>query len=443
MEITKTLASERKMREGALISKMPVPVLYESFSIPQYPRNLDSQLGLVDSTPVNLATIGLSDDATKCRIGIVGDVHQNSVVLEALLDHFAEESVSILFCLGDYSYTREPDRKGIRALQLNKSLELIHRWIMGDNERQAFVLMGNHEIEEWYYGSDSDGRASQAEIVNVVSRWKNAGRMRFTQSPLSSYEIENAFDITIYYGGNRRSFRLAHAVTKEFVSALYLGIEATGLVEARERIVSDFGQTWLETQLPISDIVRDRWNRFLSSDWGTAERFGVVQEICAHLRSQLTAESFLRSIPSTAGNVYGNARAYLALLTGVHSGREIDLDEFRLFWGPPRFIETETTSLNFAYDLRRFYSALGLGRMYSICGHFHADLGMFHASPEFGTHMIAVGGLQPRKIIGDSFSAYILECGGEMDRLYRLQVLDDPAVGEFDWDLTHPQWKDR
>jgi hypothetical protein len=68
---------------------------------------------------------------------------------------------------------------------------------------------------------------------------------------------------------------------------------------------------------------------------------------------------------------------------------------------------------------------------------------MFQASPEFGTHMIAVGGLQPRKIIGDSFSAYILECGDDIDRLYRLQALDDPAVGEFDWDLTHPQWKDR
>ncbi len=453
VEFTKTLAGENHF-DSALIDRLSVPVLYEN-AIPQFPGDLDLQLEPLRLKPlqltrhaklaparVNWASITFGDEVASCRVGIVCDVHQNSLVLASLLERFAEESVTLLFCLGDYSYTRDPDTKGVRAKQLEKALKLIHQWVLGDPVREAVVLFGNHEIEDWYFGNGPDGRASKEAVRSVVERWTGVERMRFTRDPLSSYEIDNAFDITLYYGRSRRSFRLSHAVTKEFVVALYMGIDASRLEKSRDRIASTFGKSWLEVQSVAYDSVRSRWDRFLATTPRTKERSDVVEEICAYLRSQMTTSSFLESIPKAAGDVYSNARGYLFMLREVLRGCEHSLLAFRLFWGPPLRVETEFTDLEFAYDLRRLYSALGIGRMYSLCGHFHADLGLFKVSQEFGTHMIAVGGLQPRKIIGDSFTAYILECGDETDKLYRLETADDQSLGEFDWDLTYPDWKD-
>ena len=76
----------------------------------------------------------------------------------------------------------------------------------------------------------------------------------------------------------------------------------------------------------------------------------------------------------------------------------------------PGYAASMLVSDSFREGLLKMARLLGIGRMYNICGHFHADLGIFESSKIFETYVIGVAGFQPRKCISRKGTTYIIEC---------------------------------
>jgi hypothetical protein len=442
MRLEKSLAGTRTLTDHILSNLGGYTAATAEQLIPTNPRLLEEWLGAPDGTAPKNDYFGFDVGIrAPCRIGILSDIHQNTVFLRSALASFETEGVNVLFCLGDYCYTKKPDVSCIRARQVRKVLELLHGWLAKSKKRLVFVLLGNHEMEGWYFGNEESRVAVQKE----VQRWQGVQRMYFQSEPFKSYEVDNAVNVNLAYGGGhrRRSFRLAHAITTEFVEALYMGLDETKAKERFNKIETHLGRLWFKHQHKVSEDIRARWNRFLASKSGTAEFQATVGETHQHLRTEMQTGAVMKSLAAVAdgGDLASSAKGYQRMLD-LFQESETVRDMLVTFWLPSlNLVEGGLTSLDFAIDIRRLYSSLGVGPMYSLCGHFHADLGMFEASREFGTRMIAVGGSQPRKIIGNAFSAYILECGKETDTLYRFAFPDDRSVAEFGWDLSFPEWK--
>ena len=312
------------------------------------------------------------------------------------------------------------------------ALKLIAEWLEEEPTRQAVVLLGNHEIEDWYFASARE----RSKVKAVVSSYRKNPRMYFPRHPFRSYELDNAVKVVAFFGDFLRTFRLAHAVTKEFVTSLYMGLDAGQLNAAKAQILTTLGGTWLELQEIEFNMVRQRWNDFLYTSHGSSERQQIIRLIYDHLRSEMSVDRILLKLRNSDHPIRKDAAGYLLQQSLVEEGNKIGLEAAAAFWGAINIMEAEFTGLQFAVDLRRLYSSLGVGPMYSLCGHFHADLGMFECSRDFGTQMIAVGGFQPRKLIGTEFAAYILSCNEREDILYRLSAPDDASVDESEWDLS-------
>jgi hypothetical protein len=254
------------------------------------------------------------------------------------------------------------------------------------------------------------------------------------ENPFRSYESSNAIDVTLYFGENsRRSFRLAHAITGEFVESLYKGLDDEEIkrkADKKEKIVSELGGLWLNSHASRTPLRKARWQEFLTAKSATVERNAIISAIYDELRTGLCSTGVLKQIATCGGEIAGDVAYYLHHVE--------DLDFISTFWHPRN---TECphgiTSVAFQRDIRLLYQALGFGRMYSLCGHFHADLGMFEASPDMGTFGIAVGGMQPGKLIGSEISAYILKCSHERDELWRLAKPDPAITNEQGFDLSH------
>ena len=429
INLSKTIASKRVNCKNLFSIN-----LYED-SIPWHPKFVDEWARIIPygSAPKrNWTSVGTESNVLPYKIGIVSDVHQNTVMFKSVLEKFREEHVSAIFCLGDYSYTEKPDDSGKRAKQVDMFMSLLVDWLNENTEREAVVLLGNHEIESHYYASD----AELTKVKKIISKWSNCKRMYLTSDPFSSYEVDNCFDVTAYFGNNRRTFRLSHAISKEFVIASYMGLDSHDIDTARDRIVSYLGQSWLHYQSLQASIIRKQWNQFLKAPLGSKERQELIDSISANIRDKMNTSRIIENLIECGGDIGSCAGEYQRLLDNVNEGKKYHTETFNAFWGPPLYIEAPGMSVNFALDLRRLYSSLGIGKMYSISGHFHADLGMFRASPEFGTYIIGVGGFQPRKLIASAFSAYILACGSREDILYRLSFPDDLSIDESEWDLS-------
>ncbi len=443
MRLEKSLAGTRTLTDHILAKVSSYSAATCEQVIPTNPRLLEEWLGAPDGTAPKNDYFGfIVGSQTPCRIGILSDIHQNTIFLRGALASFETEGVTVIFCLGDYCYTKRPDQSGIRARQVRKVMDLLHEWLARSENRLLFVLLGNHEMEYWYFGNEE----SRAAVRSEVQRWQGIKRMYFQTEPFRSYEVDNAVNVSLVYGGNedetnhRRSFRLAHAITTEFVEALYMGLDDAKAKERFHRIETNLGRVWFKHQHQAAPDIRARWNRFLDSQSGTPKFTEAVAAIHKHLRTEMQTDAVISSLARGESDYASSARGYNFMLK--RHKQNIARDALINFWGPNlHLLEADFTSVDFAIDIRRLYSSLGIGPMYSLCGHFHADLGMFKASREFGTRMIAVGGSQPRKIIGNAFSAYILECGEDEDVLYRLTAPDDYSIAEFEWDLTFPEWK--
>jgi Calcineurin-like phosphoesterase len=309
--------------------------IYED-AFPRNPTLIGKWLGetAVGAVQPNQTTsIGMPTDDVPCRIGIVADIHQNSLFLTEVLKRFEQEGVTAIFALGDYCFTRHKDTTGIRARQVGKVMELLKDWLKREN-RLAFVLTGNHEMEEWYFGND----ASRLALHQEFERYRSVPRLYLQDQPFRSFDIDNAWDIVIGFGpeegeGHRRSFRLSHAVTTDFVTALYQGLDKARIDERADIIKTFLGGAWLQHQNAVAPAVSERWNRFLNSRYGTAEFKGAVTEIYEHLRREMRTDSFISALSTEGGPYRSGARAYRYTLDRCNDkfGRRA----FREFWAPP------------------------------------------------------------------------------------------------------------
>ena len=368
-----------------------------------------------DSVPNRWVT-AIDGSTDPCAIGIISDVHQNTAFLEEVLEEYRAANVHIVFALGDYSYTEKPDEDLTRARQFERAVQALADWLSESEKRFLVFLLGNHELEEWYY-KDFRTNLSRRYIWARTAQLRRHPQIVMPPNPFASYECSNAIDLTLYFGERRRSFRLVHAVSGEFVESLYRGLSEAELEKQsakRGKIVSEIGESWLQTQLALAAERRARWNAFLASKPEAPERQRLVADIHRELRAGLSSHNMLKQIAQSKGIHAGDAAYYLSVID--------DLDFTNAFWLPPMSdCPHGITSVAFRKDLCLLYQALGIGRMYSLCGHFHADIGMFDAAPDLGTYGIAVGGMQPGKLIGDNMSAYILSCSSkDGDHLMRL-----------------------
>jgi predicted phosphodiesterase len=414
-------------------------------------EHFDNAVDLVDPIVIDqyensTLHIAYEGNSFPLKVGIISDTHQNTLFVEKILDEFSEFKVSILFLLGDYCYTRQPDAHCIRSIQVKKTFELVERWLAQDKFRSAVVLAGNHEMQDWYF----ENIESKNAVRKVFCEWSEHDRMHFSKQPLRSFEMENSVDVILYPGYNRAgiSFRLSHAITSEYVEAAYKGLSLSESLDRVERVESTLGKVWLEYQLKESPNVAARWQRFLSAKRHSDEFLMLSRAININIARNLDCQNVLDDICISAIPSSKDAQSYRDLIERVELGEPSAIDEFRVFWGPLTRIDVlKSTSPDFAYQMRHLYSSLGIGMDYSLCGHFHADLGMKQSSIEFDTYIIGVGGAQPQKLIGTNFSAYVLEIGDSPDKetdivdtLYRYSMLDDIKVPEFDWDLTKKNW---
>ena len=115
-------------------------------SVPPNPRFVDEVLGLLPKGTAPRNSLHLMPESKlPFRIGIVADVHQNTVFLKHVLDFFRTGEVEMIFSLGDYSFTRQPDTKGIRAQQVGKVMQQLASWLEEKQSHRAVVLLGNHK----------------------------------------------------------------------------------------------------------------------------------------------------------------------------------------------------------------------------------------------------------------------------------------------------------
>jgi len=429
----------RRYKFGGLVGDLRLATLYDN-SVPQNPDFVDEWAGITSygsAAPPNRTSIGPSDDKRdKYSIGIVADVHQNTAVLDAVLQQFAERDVLGLFCLGDYCFTSSPDATGKRASQVRKVLELVRGWLDSNEERQAVILLGNHEVESHYYESED----VHDLVMQVILEESKHPRIYMPSDPFRSFEMDNAVDVTVFFGNSLRSFRLSHAITKEFVTSMYLGLDEEHVERSKARIISSLGLSWLKLQARNYPTVRANWEEFIRSPLESDKRRKCAWDICSHIQTELQAPEIVKKLATIDDKLSRHANGYIWMVKRCMQGvvADYDLEAFASFWGPPTLMEAEFTGLEFARDIRKLYSALGYGSMYSVCGHFHADLGVFQACPEFGTFIIGVGGFQPGKLIGSHFTAYVIECTADEDIVIRLTCPDpgDTAVESLDLSLA-------
>ena len=128
-------------------------------------------------------------------------------------------------------------------------------------------------------------------VRREAKRWQKVARMYFLPKPFRSYDVDNELDSVVSSTGFRRTFRLAHAVTTEFVEALYKGLEGESTKTDLE-----LGQVWLEHQQNVAPDVRKRWQQFLSSRSGSLEFSTVITEIHNHLRQEMKTDEVIRAL---------------------------------------------------------------------------------------------------------------------------------------------------
>jgi putative phosphoesterase len=91
------------------------------------------------------------------RVAVVGDVHGNTVALQAVLDELRGEDVDLVVWTGDLSWGPEPGA----TLELVRSLELPARYVRGNAERALFEIEDGtiaepSEREQWMLAAHSE-----------------------------------------------------------------------------------------------------------------------------------------------------------------------------------------------------------------------------------------------------------------------------------------------
>ncbi|MBI4484866.1 MAG: metallophosphoesterase [Acidobacteria bacterium] len=316
--------------------------------------------------------ISAEHSAPEPVIGLVNDVHQNTLLLKKALDIFERLGVNVIFALGDYSYCqkrvdpRDPINDDIaRYMQFKTVMDMLVEYL--DSRPSTMVLlMGNHETDPTYY---EGGLASQSHtlirhLADTVLR--RHARVILHPDPFASFDLGNA--ILARVGG--KGFLLAHAISETFVNALYRGLRAD---TESTRLVSEIGRERYEVLADSGRFERaaSLWKRFVSCI-DQNRRDELIDQITENISDALVGVSF----PSRGKPRMGN-------------------------WDGLESLGLLSETLRYSFD-------------YLICGHFHADIGLIPVmySPAMGHYWnFVVGGaagFQPQKVISKEHTTYVI-----------------------------------
>lgn len=387
-------------------------------------------------------------DKEQIKIGIIADIHQNTLFLSEILKIFQELEVNVVMAGGDYSYIPQyfgkEDPSNIRFYQFRKSMKIFEKWLT-DSDRDdthLALVMGNHECEDKYFkgGYSSSSYRQIREYTEILSQNTS---ITMPENPFESYDISNSLHLYVRFQEHQRTFRLTHAISDSFVTALYRGLYPENTNRYREAQLNELkeliGEVWLNSLEKNFYEAEHLWAKFVSSS--ILNKGEIASLITNNIINAMTFIKQLEYLSKSRHEYSKSAKDYLRNMQNYKplSGRARDLSKDFLwdFYNPYDYGDQ---GVDFKADVYRMHRALGMGRMYSICGHFHADLGVFQASEEFGTHVIGVAGSQPHKRISSEMTAYLMECDEKgSDTIYRLSALDN-YTNEFDCDLSKNEW---
>jgi len=407
---------------------------------PKFPIGCLSEVTILEPFGLRKPEKFIEFDKNNVKIGIVADIHQNTLVLSDILDNFKALGVDVILAAGDYSYIPEhlgkKDPKNIRFVQFKKAMEHFEKWLVDSkkNDARLALIMGNHEVDPDYFEGGYSSN-SYRQIHKYAMEMSRNRSIIMPDDPFLSYDVSNSLHLNISFSSNRRSFRLAHAISDTFVTALYRGLYPNTNVARRalmlEKLEKSIGKVWRKSLDENFEKATNLWAKFQSND--TMRKQEIALLISENIRNAMNFNKLIQVLASSAHEYTDFAGQYLANYRNINTG-DYNEEYIWKFYNP---LDYESTP--FAHDIFRINWALGIGRMYSICGHFHTDLGVFKASEEFGTHVVGVGGLQPKKRIYGEFTAYLLECTDRKDTVYRISA-DDTLDDDFDYDMSRNEW---
>jgi len=379
------------------------------------------------------------------RIGVVSDIHHNTLTFLKVLNIFERMGVNVLFLLGDYAYIqaslRGEDPSDLRFRQFKKVMELSRDYQL-KHSAQVVCIMGNHEIESWYFGPASTSQTKMLEMLPTLRGWS----FQIPPDPFSGFELFNGCHVVIDVNvakqdeglDSRRSFLLAHAISSPLVNAMYQGFpdDQDRAHQMRKSIDVALGGLWADY---IDDAARPAkllWQEFLK---GRAPHItnAIKENITGALSFDRLADTFIqkRRPGSEWIDWFRNLNdRQLALL----------VQNFVFFDDPMAFTFHERLELPKTADydtammsLPLTLFSIGAGTDYTFSGHFHADLGIYNIAERFGAVGIAGAGFQINKTITNELSCYIVEVDTDRDKIYRLS---EPASvagrSDSDVDLT-------
>ncbi len=308
-------------------------------------------------------------------IGLLNDIHQNTLLLGKMLEAYRRIGVNVILSLGDYSFYHDPSRPGQppqadpgieRYRQFKTVMDMLVDYI-DSRPCRLVVLMGNHEVVPDYYaaGEESESRKLIEHFTNTVLKAHPA--IVLHPQPFASFELDNAILVRI----GHKSFLAAHAISEMFVNAVYRGIRTEA---ERELLAAQIGRERCEALRAAGRFERAAllWNKFLGAQH-KSEKEAAIDEITENVAEALMGVA----VPDR--------------------------------WGGLRTLNWEgLDTLGVLSDIYRYRFD------YLIVGHFHADVGLNPVvySPRMGYYWnFVVGGaagFQPQKVLSRDHTSYIV-----------------------------------
>lgn len=366
------------------------------------------------------------------RIGTIGDIHHNTKLLVKVLEVFHDMGVNIIFLLGDYSslphYNGGSDPADLRYRQYLKVIELV-RGYQEKTSAQIVCIMGNHEIEDWYFSPQSSSRQKMHASLKRLRDWG----WHLPSKPFNGYEFKDGIYLYVYgHADNidqdlttKRTFNLAHAISKPVVATLYQGYPKTTerMNQIRIEIAQDVGKVWQDYIDDAAVRAEALWQQFLVN---TNDKT-VIEKITYNIRSALSfdllSEKFIDKQKNGSEklswflNLPNEQLAQMAYFWNRYDDAFEGLDgKYR-----PNMMWNSGDRILYNSFFKTLHSS-GAGADYTISGHFHADIGHYIISNKFGSIGLAGSGFEMGKVISDELTCYIIENKDGYDNVFKLSA---------------------
>jgi calcineurin-like phosphoesterase family protein len=362
------------------------------------------------------------------RIGVVSDVHHNTLTFLDALQMFGDMGVNVLFLLGDYSFVPSrlngADPGDLRFRQFSKVMQMARDYQLA-HSAEVVCIMGNHEIESWYFAEGSCSQQLMADMIPTLRSWG----FRLPQMPFAGFELAQAVQVTIDANflevpndlDTRRTFLLSHAISSPLVNALYQGfpIDAMSARKMRDEIDATLGSLWSSYIDDASVVARDLWADFCS---GSAQVAADIRDnIASGLSFDRLAAAFVAKGAEGSDWVDWLLKLDDSVLTSVISHFVQFDDPYSAFFEKDANIPKSDSDAEM-FSLMKTLTAVGIGCDYTLSGHFHADLGAYGISERLGALGVAGAGFQIGKTITDQLCCYVIEVDSRQDTIYRLST---------------------